>query len=52
MKLYVLSDLYNEFSPFSPFAPKPGDFDLVILVGDIDLRFNGRCYAPLSDPGS
>ena len=49
MKLYVLSDLYNEFSPF---APEPGDFDLVILVGDIDLRFNGRCYAPLSDPGS
>ncbi|OXR38663.1 serine/threonine protein phosphatase [Pseudomonas jessenii] len=42
MKLYVLSDLHNEFLPFSP---APGDYDLVILAGDIDVRAGGVTWA-------
>ncbi|WP_095194332.1 metallophosphoesterase family protein [Pseudomonas sp. Irchel 3A7] len=42
MKLYVLSDLHNEFSPF---APEPGDCDLVILAGDIDVQTRGVKWA-------
>lgn len=42
MKLYVLSDLHNEFSQFEP---EPGDYDLVILAGDIDVRSRGVMWA-------
>jgi predicted phosphodiesterase len=42
MKLYVLSDLHNEFSPF---APEPEDYDLVILAGDIDVQARGVAWA-------
>lgn len=42
MKLYVLSDLHNEFSPFEPTA---GDYDLVMLVGDIDVKGRGVKWA-------
>ncbi len=42
MKLYVLSDLHNEFSPF---APEPGDCDLVVLAGDIDIQSRGVEWA-------
>jgi len=42
MKLYVLSDLHNEFSPFEPVA---GDFDLVVLAGDIDVKARGVKWA-------
>lgn len=42
MKLYVLSDLHNEFLPF---ALAPGDYDLVILAGDIDVRARGVTWA-------
>jgi len=38
MKLYVLSDRHNEFSPFEPVS---GDYDLVVLVGDIDVNTRG-----------
>ena len=42
MKLYVLSDLHNEFSPFQP---ESNTFDLVILAGDIDVRARGVTWA-------
>lgn len=42
MKLYVLSDLHNEFSPF---VPEPGDYDLVILAGDVDTQARGVSWA-------
>lgn len=38
----MLSDLHNEFSPFEP---TPGDCDLVILAGDIDVRARGVKWA-------
>lgn len=34
MRIYPLSDLHNEFSPFTPGVT---DADVVILAGDIDL---------------
>lgn len=42
MKLYVLSDLHNEFSPFQPISDA---FDLVILGGDIDVKARGVTWA-------
>ncbi|VVO01244.1 metallophosphoesterase family protein [Pseudomonas fluorescens] len=42
MKLCVLSDLHNEFSPFQP---ETGDYDLVILAGDIDVQTRGVMWA-------
>jgi len=42
MKLYVLSDMHNEFSPFKPVS---GDYDLVVLAGDIDVRARGVAWA-------
>jgi predicted phosphodiesterase len=42
MKLYVLSDLHNEFSSFEP---EPGDYDLVVLAGDIDVKSRGVKWA-------
>ena len=32
MRIHLLSDLHNEFSPF---APEPLECDVVILAGDI-----------------
>jgi predicted phosphodiesterase len=42
MKILVLSDLHNEFSPFSP--PDQA-VDLVVLAGDIDLQARGALWA-------
>ncbi|MEB0027738.1 metallophosphoesterase [Pseudomonas sp. MH9.2] len=42
MKLYILSDLHNEFSQFTPL---PTDADLVILAGDIDIHARGVTWA-------
>lgn len=42
MKLHVLSDLHNEFCSFEP---APGDYDVVILAGDIDVRSRGVKWA-------
>ncbi|MHC8376428.1 metallophosphoesterase [Pseudomonas sp. MDT1-16] len=42
MKLHVLSDLHNEFSPFEPVS---GDYDLVVLAGDIDVKARGVKWA-------
>jgi predicted phosphodiesterase len=42
MKLHVLSDLHNEFSPYQPTA---NGYDLVILAGDIDLKGRGVEWA-------
>lgn len=42
MKLYVLSDLHNEFSPFQPISDA---FDLVILGGDIEVKARGVTWA-------
>ena len=35
MRIHLLSDLHNEFSPF---IPEPLDCDVVILAGDIDVK--------------
>lgn len=35
MRIHLLSDLHNEFSPF---IPEPLDCDVVILAGDIDVN--------------
>ena len=42
MRIHLLSDLHNEFSPF---VPEPLDCDLVILAGDIDLKSRGVEWA-------
>jgi predicted phosphodiesterase len=42
IKLHVLSDLHNEFSPYQPTA---NAFDLVILGGDIDVKARGVTWA-------
>ncbi|MGS0738181.1 metallophosphoesterase [Pseudomonas sp. GG8] len=42
MKLYILSDLHNEFSQFTPLLT---DADLVILAGDIDIHARGVTWA-------
>lgn len=42
MKLHVLSDLHNDFSTF---VPTPGNYDLVILAGDIDVKARGLKWA-------
>ncbi|UQY32990.1 metallophosphoesterase [Pseudomonas fulva] len=42
MKLYVLSDLHNEFSRFDAAHP---EHDLVILAGDIDIKCRGVKWA-------
>lgn len=42
MKILVLSDLHNEFSPFSP---PDHEADLVVLAGDIDLKARGVVWA-------
>lgn len=42
MKLHVLSDLHNDFSTF---VPASGNYDLVILAGDIDVKARGVKWA-------
>jgi predicted phosphodiesterase len=42
IKLHVLSDLHNEFSPYQPTS---NAFDLVILGGDIDVKARGVTWA-------
>lgn len=42
MKLYVLSDLHNEFAPFTPPIT---DADIVVLAGDIDIQARGVNWA-------
>lgn len=42
MRIHLLSDLHNEFSPFTP---EPPDCDLVILAGDIDVKTRGVEWA-------
>jgi predicted phosphodiesterase len=42
IKLHVLSDLHNEFSPFEPVS---GDYDLVVLAGDVDVKARGVAWA-------
>lgn len=48
MKLHVFSDLHNEFSSFEP---APGDYDVVILAGDIDVKARGVNWANESFKG-
>lgn len=42
MKLYVLSDLHNEFSPFEIV---PAEYDLAVLAGDVDVKSRGVGWA-------
>ena len=42
MRIHLLSDLHNEFSPFTP---EVMDADVVILAGDIDLKSRGVAWA-------
>ncbi|NWF06698.1 metallophosphoesterase family protein [Pseudomonas salomonii] len=42
MKILVLSDLHNEFSPF---VPPDVHADVVVLAGDIDLKSKGVIWA-------
>ncbi|TWC43648.1 calcineurin-like phosphoesterase family protein, partial [Pseudomonas sp. SJZ080] len=42
IKLHVLSDLHNEFSSFEP---AHGEYDVVVLAGDIDVRSRGVKWA-------
>ncbi|WP_150770799.1 metallophosphoesterase family protein [Pseudomonas fluorescens] len=42
MKLRIYSDLHNEFAPFEP---APGEADVVILAGDIDIKSRGVVWA-------
>ncbi len=45
MRIYLLSDLHNEFDPFTP---EQLDCDVVILAGDIDLKARGVEWAKQS----
>jgi Icc-related predicted phosphoesterase len=42
MRIHLLSDLHNEFSPFTP---QVLDVDVVILAGDIDVNVRGVAWA-------
>lgn len=42
MRIHVLSDLHNEFSPFMPVV---ADADVVVLAGDIDVKGRGVPWA-------
>lgn len=42
MKLRIYSDLHNEFARFEP---APGEADVVILAGDIDIKSRGVAWA-------
>lgn len=42
MRIHLLSDLHNEFSPFTPVVR---DADVVILAGDIDVKARGLEWA-------
>lgn len=42
MKIHLLSDLHNEFSPF---VPEPLECDVVILAGDIGIKGRGVEWA-------
>ena len=42
MRIHLLSDLHNEFSPFTP---EVLDADVVILAGDIDVKTRGVEWA-------
>lgn len=45
MKLYVVSDLHNEFSPFEVPSTASGLADLIILAGDVDKKSKGVTWA-------
>ncbi|MBT8767332.1 metallophosphoesterase [Metapseudomonas boanensis] len=47
MRLHLLSDLHNEFSPF---VPEVADADVVILAGDIDRKARGVAWAKQAFP--
>lgn len=42
MRIHILSDLHNEFSPYTP---EVLEADVVVLAGDIDLRDRGVHWA-------
>ncbi|MEH6486711.1 MULTISPECIES: metallophosphoesterase [Pseudomonas] len=42
MRIHLLSDLHNEFSPFSP---QMLNADVVVLAGDIDVKARGVAWA-------
>ena len=42
MRIHLLSDLHNEFSPFTP---EVLETDVVILAGDIDVKTRGVDWA-------
>lgn len=35
MKLYCISDLHNKYKLLDPILPKPGEFDTLIICGDV-----------------
>lgn len=43
MRIQILSDLHNEFTPF---RPAKTDADIIILAGDIDIGTRGVPLAP------
>lgn len=45
MKLHILSDLHNEFSPHQPAPEAVAAADVVVLAGDIDLGTKGLIWA-------
>lgn len=45
MKLYVVSDLHNEFSEFDPPRQAIHQADVIVLPGDIDLHTRGLDWA-------
>lgn len=48
MKIQILSDLHNEFSPFDPIQT---DADVVVLAGDIGRKAEGVQWAAQAFPG-
>ena len=49
MRIHILSDLHNEFSPF---APEALGCDVIILAGDIDVKARAVEWAKRSFSGS
>lgn len=45
MRLYVVSDLHNEFTEFDPPGQAVNQADVVVLPGDIDLHTRGLDWA-------
>ncbi|MCZ2155111.1 MAG: metallophosphoesterase [Bryobacterales bacterium] len=45
MKLYVVSDLHNEFTEFDPPGQAVNQADVIVLPGDIDLYTRGLDWA-------